>query len=439
MKKTYVLDTNILLSDPNAIYAFGDNDVVIPSVVLEELDSKKKLQDELGRNARHVARELDSLRSFGKLHEGVKLRNGGTLKIYTHDYLSPIFEKFLDNKNDNAILAVADELTETSLDTKVILLSKDVLVRVKADTISVESEDYQNDKIVTGEDELYKGYSILQIEDSLIDMFYKKKQLYDECFNKYPENHMFILKSEVHESKSAICRKSNGVVKPLYNYNDDYGYIFGTIAHKNVEQLMALELLMDDNVPIVTLSGKAGTGKTLLALAVALQKTMEDQVYRKILVGRPIVPMGKDIGYLPGEKDEKLRPWMQPIYDNLEFLFDCKDEAELNKLLQGYEDAIEIEALTYIRGRSIPDRIIIIDEAQNLSKHEVKTIASRLGENSKLILVGDPHQIDHPYLDAYSNGLTYIIEKLKDQKEVGHITLSRGERSNISQIVADLL
>lgn len=439
MKKTYVLDTNILLSDPNAIYAFGDNDVVIPSVVLEELDSKKKLQDELGRNARQVARELDSLRSFGKLHEGVKLRNGGTLKIYTHDDLSPIFEKFLDNKNDNAILAVADELTETSLDTKVILLSKDVLVRVKADTISVESEDYQNDKIVTGEDELYKGYSILQIEDSLIDLFYKKKQLYDERFNKYPENHMFILKSDVHESKSAICRKSNGVVKPLYNYNDDYGYIFGTIAHKNVEQLMALELLMDDNVPIVTLSGKAGTGKTLLALAVALQKTMEDQVYRKILVGRPIVPMGKDIGYLPGEKDEKLRPWMQPIYDNLEFLFDCKDEAELNKLLQGYEDAIEIEALTYIRGRSIPDRIIIIDEAQNLSKHEVKTIASRLGENSKLILVGDPHQIDHPYLDAYSNGLTYIIEKLKEQKEVGHITLSRGERSNISQIVADLL
>ncbi|MNI64101.1 PhoH-like protein [compost metagenome] len=215
--------------------------------------------------------------------------------------------------------------------------------------------------------------------------------------------------------------------------------VFGSIMHKNVEQMMALELLLDNSISIVTLSGKAGTGKTLLALATALQLTLDDQKYRKVLVGRPIVPMGKDIGYLPGEKDEKLRPWMQPIYDNLEFLFDTKKPGEIDKIMMGMQGELQVEALTYIRGRSIPNQFIIIDEAQNLSRHEVKTIATRLGEGSKLVLVGDPAQIDHPYLDAYSNGLTYFIETMKDQKEVAHISLVHGERSNISQLCADLL
>ena len=437
MKKAFVLDTNILLSDPTAIYAFDNNDVIIPSVVLEELDSKKKLMDELGRSARYISRELDSLRENGKLHEGVKLPNGGHLKIMTHNNNSLIFDKFFDNKNDNAIIDVAYQLTQANLneDIKVVLLSKDVLVRVKADTIGVAAEDYHNDRVIASEDDLYKGYSVLAVEDELINKFYKKKRIKDERFDNYPENHMFILKGT--NSKSAVGRKFNGELHPFYHYTGDM--VFGSIVHKNVEQMMALELLLNDDIPIVTLAGRAGTGKTLLALVAALQKVLDDQQYRKVLVGRPVVPMGKDIGFLPGEKDEKLRPWMQPIYDNLEFLFDCKTEAELEKIMSGYEKTIQIEALTYIRGRSIPRQWIIIDEAQNLSKHEVKTIATRLGENSKLVLVGDPAQIDTPYLDAYSNGLTYFIETMKDQKETAHISLTRGERSNISQLCADLL
>lgn len=437
MKKAFVLDTNILLSDPSAIYAFDNNDVIIPSVVLEELDSKKKLMDDLGRSARYISRELDSLREIGKLHEGVKLPNGGHLKIMTHNNNSLIFDKFFDNKNDNAIIDVAYQLTQANLneDIKVVLLSKDVLVRVKADTVGVAAEDYHNDRVIASEDDLYKGYSVLDVEDELINKFYKKKRIKDERFENYPENHMFILNGL--NNKSAVGRKHNGELHPFYQYTGEL--VFSTIKHRNIEQMMALELLLDDSISIVTLSGKAGTGKTLLALATALQKTLDDQKYRKVLVGRPIVPMGKDIGYLPGEKEEKLRPWMQPIYDNLEFLFDTKKPGEIDKIMMGMQGELQVEALTYIRGRSIPNQFIIIDEAQNLTRHEVKTIATRLGEGSKLVLVGDPAQIDHPYLDAYSNGLTYFIETMKDQKEVAHISLSKGERSNISQLCADLL
>lgn len=436
MKKVYVLDTNILLSDPNAIYAFGDNDVVIPAVCLSELDSKKKQMDEIGANARSVARELDRIREDGKLHQGVKLRTGGTLTIITHNPNSPMFEKFVDINNDDYIISVAYDLSERSLDTKVILLSKDILVRIKADTVSVTSEDYQQDKVAVSESDLYQGYSELYVDDEVINFFYRSKYLDREEFSHYPENHMFVLRSNTSESMSAVCRKKDGELIPLYNYMNNP--VFG-IRHKSVEQMMALELLLDDDVKIVTLSGKAGTGKTLLALASALHKTLDEQMYRKVLVARPIVPMGKDLGYLPGEKEEKLRPWMQPIYDNLEVLFGSNDELELDATLAGYEDIIKVEALTYIRGRNIPYQYIILDEAQNLNKLEAKTIATRLAEGAKLVMVGDPEQIDHPHLDMYSNGLTHVIERLKGQKEVGHITLKRGERSTIAQICADLL
>jgi PhoH-like ATPase len=441
MRKIYVLDTNCVLADPMAIYAFGDNEVVLPSVLLEEVDSKKKLADELGRNARHFSRELDKLRETGALHEGVPLENGGTLRVEFHKADSPIFEAFLDTKNDNAIIAIAHHLKEVSPDAEVIMVSKDTLVRIKADTVSVRAEDYQHDKVAHSEDELYKGYSVVHVEDEVIDGFYADKFIKaGKQFKDYPENHLFVLKS-FDETKSAIARKVidkriNKLV-PLYNYKEKEE-VFG-IKAKNVEQKMALELLLDDDVPLVTLSGKAGTGKTLLALAAALKKTLDEEVYDRILVARPVVPMGKDIGYLPGEKEEKLRPWMQPIYDNLEFLFGSKNEAELNKTLSGYEDNIKVEALTYIRGRSIPNQFIIIDEAQNLSKHEAKTIATRIGEGSKVVFVGDPHQIDSPYLDMYSNGLTHIIEKMKEEKVYGHVTLTRGERSTLAQLCADLL
>jgi PhoH-like ATPase len=426
MRTTYVLDTNVLLSDGNALTAFSNSDVVIPSVVLEELDSKKKLMDELGRNARYISRQLDGFRELGKLHEGVQLENGSILKVVIHNPNSIVFDAFLDDKNDNAIIAVAHFLTETNPDT--ILVSKDVLVRIKADIVNVQAEDYQYDKVASSEDDLYQGYTEILVDDGLIDEFYKGKGLKaTKDFSSFDENHFFILKSNLLNNKSAICKRSGKKLVPLYNYSDNMG-VFG-LTHKNVEQMMALELLLDDSIPLVTLSGKAGTGKTLLALATALHKTEDERKYTKVLVARPVVPMGKDIGFLPGEKEEKLRPWMQPIYDNLEFLFDCKSEKELSQTLTGYEDIIKVEALTYIRGRSIANQFIIIDEAQNLSQHEVKTIATRMGEGSKLVLVGDPYQIDNPYL----------IEKMKSVKETGHITLQRGERSTLAQLCADML
>jgi len=435
-KTIYVLDTNVLLSDPNAIYSFGDNNIVLPSVVLEELDAKKKLMDEIGRNARYISRMLDELRQKSSLHDGVLLQNGGFLQVIIHKQDSDIFDIFYDNKNDNAIISVAKDLSKDNPNT--ILVSRDVLVRVKADIVSVKSEDYQFDKIVDSEDELYKGYSEIYVEDELIDFFYKEKFIkVNSKLENFPDNHYFILKSDLNENKTAIGRKVKNKIVPLYNYTGKSD-VFG-LRHKNVQQLMALDLLLDDSVPIVTLSGKAGTGKTLISLAAGLHQKLDLQKYNKVLVARPIVPMGKDIGYLPGEKEEKLRPWMQPIYDNLEFLFDCNSDDDLDKTLQGYENIIHIEALTYIRGRSIPKQFIIIDEAQNLSQHEVKTIATRIGEGSKLVLCGDPYQIDSPYLDMYSNGLTYVIEKLKNYSISGHITLSRGERSTLAQLCADIL
>jgi PhoH-like ATPase len=431
MTKIYILDTNVLLSDPNAMYTFEDNDVVIPSVVLQELDSKKKLMDELGRNARYVSRQLDKLREKGKLHEGVVLPNGGTLKVISPPAKSYVYDTFLDNSVDTAIIALADMMQELKEDTKVIVVSKDVLVRVKADAF-VNAEDYLNDKVISAKDDKYTGITELYVDSEDINIFFKERKLYS--LEKYPENHFVVLKNG---QQSALTKYKNGYLIPLYNYDEDES-VFGIFA-KNMEQRLALELLLDENIPLVTISAKAGTGKTLLALASALKQTQDVQKYNKVIVARPIVAMGKDLGYLPGELAEKLKPWMQPIYDNLEFLFNCKNQDELSKMLAGYEDIIQVEALTYIRGRSIPNQFIIIDEAQNLSKHEVKTILTRVGENSKIVLVGDPDQIDHPYLDAYNNGLTYVIEKMKDLKESGHVTLVRGERSGLAQLCADIL
>jgi PhoH-like ATPase len=443
MKKIYVLDTNIMLQDPLAPFnAFEDNDIVIPAIVLEELDNKKRNPDELGRNARHFSRLMDALRAEGKLHDGIPTPSGGSIKVeLNHVSFEKMQQHFGEFTNDNRILAVAYNLQEEEKvkhePKPVILVSKDTLVRVKADVLGIEAQDYQNDRVVSPDD-IYQGFRELTVHPSLIDTFYSNRFLNIEELAPavlYP-NEFVILKDEFGSKKSALAKLNAGEkkIQPLFMEDEP---VWG-ISARNAQQRMALELLMNDEIPLVSLKGKAGTGKTLLTLAVALNKVEDEKKYKKLLIGRPVVPMGKDIGYLPGEKDEKLRPWMQPIYDNLEYLFSTKKEGDLERILMGL-GSVQVEALTYIRGRSIPNQFIVIDEAQNLSKHEVKTIVSRAGEGSKVVLIGDPDQIDHPYLDSASNGLTYVIEKFKDQAIAGHISLEKGERSLLAQLAADLL
>jgi PhoH-like ATPase len=445
MKKIFVLDTNVLLHDPQSLYSFHDNELIIPAVVLEEIDSKKRLADELGRNARSVSRLLDGMRELGRLHEGISLPGGGVLKVeLNHRSFVRVQEMFGEMSSDNRILAVAlnyhleqEKLPEEER-RSVVLISKDVLVRIKADVLGLEAQDYLSDRVVEFSD-LYGGCLTLHVHPSVIDEFYTYRFLSVSHLQLrsalYP-NEFVILRDEMGTSKSALLKVSldGARLEPLFLSNDP---VWGITA-RNAQQRMALELLLSDDIPLVTLSGKAGTGKTLLALAAGLLKVEDEHKYKKLLIARPVVPMGKDIGYLPGEKEEKLRPWMQPIYDNLEYLFDTKKAGDIEKILMGM-GSIQVEALTYIRGRSIPGQFIIIDEAQNLTRHEVKTIVSRVGEGSKIVLLGDPGQIDHPYLDSVSNGLTHTVERFKQESISGHITLEKGERSRLAQFAADLL
>lgn len=443
MKKIFVLDTNVLLQDPNAVFAFEDNEVVIPATVLEEIDAKKRLADEIGRNARYVSRLLDGFRAKGRLQEGIPLESGGSIKVeLNHRSFLKLQDVFGEMTSDNRILAVAlnyhMEEQNKEEPKPVVLVSKDTLVRIKADVLGLVAQDYLSDRVVPFSD-MYPGCVTLMVHPSVIDEFYSYRFLSVKSLNVGFDLHpheFVILKDEMGTSKSALLKvNSEGKkLEPLYLSNEP---IWG-IGARNAQQRMALELLLNDDIPLVTLTGKAGTGKTLLALAAGLMKVEDEHKYKKLLIARPVVPMGKDIGYLPGEKEEKLRPWMQPIYDNLEFLFDTKKPGDIEKILAGL-GSIQVEALTYIRGRSIPGQFIIIDEAQNLSRHEVKTIVSRVGEGSKIVLMGDPEQIDHPYLDASSNGLTYVVERFKAESVSGHITLERGERSKLAQLAADLL
>ncbi|SFA76185.1 PhoH-like ATPase [Bacillus sp. cl95] len=442
LSKIYVLDTNVLLQDPYSIFSFEDNEVVIPAVVLEEVDSKKRYMDEVGRNARQVSRIVDSLRQTGRLHEKISLENGGSLRIeLNHRSFHELQDIFVEKTNDNRILAVAKNLSdeeETKENGKlVILVSKDALVRVKADAIGLYAEDFLSDRVVEV-DHIYTGFHEVYVPLEVLGKFYEKGELSLSEITNHPfyPNQFLIMKDALGSSSSAI-----GMVertgKKVRKLNMNHDHVWG-IHPRNVQQTMAIELLLRKDLPLVTMIGKAGTGKTLLALASGLMQTEDLRDYKKLIVARPIVPLGKDLGYLPGEKQEKLRPWMQPIYDNLEFLFNTKKPGELDAILAGM-GSIEVEALTYIRGRSIPDQYIIIDEAQNLTKHEVKTILTRVGEGSKVVLMGDPEQIDHPYLDAYNNGLTYVVEKFKDQMISGHIKLLKGERSGLARLAADLL
>ena len=427
---TYVLDTNVLLHDAKALHAFKNSTIVIPLDVLEELDQFKKNPDEVGRNARKVIRELDQLRGAGSLTEGVRI-NGGVVRVLA-DCLPQSIPHGMDLQvADNRILLCAKFLEETGQGPAVVV-SKDINARIKGDALGIRTEDFEANKVNI--DELYKGWEERDVAPEELEQFYRGGGLHPSW--PAQPNECFILRSTANSQQSAIgVRNANGRVEPLRNGD---AHPWG-IRPLNVQQKFALELLLDDRVQLVTLVGGAGTGKTLLALATGLTKVMDERVYAKVFVSRPIMPLGRDIGYLPGTKDEKLEHWMQPIFDNLKLLTDSSydDEDKLQYLLDS--KVLEMEAVTYIRGRSLPRQYIIIDEAQNLTPHETKTIISRAGSATKVILTGDPYQIDNPYLDASSNGLTYVVERFKGQDLFGQVLLTRSERSPLAALAASLL
>jgi PhoH-like ATPase len=440
MKKIFVLDTNVLLHDPRAIFSFEDNDVVVPIVVIEELDKFKKGIDEMGRNARQVSRILDEYRQKGKLSQGVKLEGGGCLRVeLNHQSPDRLPSELIAAKADNRILATALNLKHDDL--PVILVTKDTNLRIKADALGMKAEDYESDTIML--DELYSGETELAVGPGAIDEFYAKGELPPAEPKPFP-NQFALLKNSANPSQTALARyhQQKSALVPIVSTKHG---IWGINA-RNKQQQFALDLLLNDDIRLVTLVGRAGTGKTLLALAAGLEKTIESRTYQRLVVSRPVFPLGKDIGFLPGDIEEKLRPWMQPIRDNLDFLMGASTTAAAGRAkgkkdLQSLFDLgmIEVEPLTYIRGRSMPNQYLIVDEAQNLTPHEIKTIITRAGEGTKVVLTGDPYQIDNPYIDSSSNGLTFVVDRFKDEPIAGHITLVKGERSDLAELAATLL
>lgn len=437
--KNYVLDTNVLLHDPQAIYKFEDNTVIVPLTVIEEIDRFKKEQSETGRNARQISRVIDGFRQQAKLVDGVPLDRGGTFKvaIYREEFLNKLPPELQVDQGDNRILAVAKDLQENSPVGSVFFITKDINLRIKADTIGMIAEDYQSDKISV--DKLYTGATELLVSREAVDQFYEMGHL--ELEEEFNANQGITLIDETNPSHSAIGRYDlmNQRLTTLLRVPKEG--VWG-IHPRNREQQFAFDLLLNDDVQLVSLVGKAGTGKTLLAIAAGLLKTADESVYSRLLVSRPVFPMGRDLGFLPGDVEEKLAPWMQPIFDNVELLLSSVDEGGRRK--HGYRELIdmglmEIEPLTYIRGRSIPRQYMIVDEAQNLTPHEIKTIITRAGEGTKIVLTGDPYQIDNPYVDSASNGLIYAVERMKGQEIAGHMTLSKGERSPLAELAANLL
>jgi PhoH-like ATPase len=440
MKKIFVLDTNVLLHDPRAIFSFEDNDVIIPIVVIEELDKFKKDVNEIGRNARQVSRILDEHRQKGKLSQGVQLEGGGNLRVeLNHQSPECLPNELIATKADNRILATALNLKNDNL--PVILVTKDTNLRIKADALGMRAEDFESDTI--GIDELFPGETELLVQPGAIDDFYAKGELQPGEPKPFP-NQFALLKNSANPSQTALARYSQQKQAFVPITGVKHG-VWGVNA-KNKQQQFALDLLLNDDIRLVTLVGKAGTGKTLLALAAGLEKTIEARTFQRLVVSRPVFPLGKDIGFLPGDIEEKLKPWMQPIRDNLDFLMGASSQgvtgrAKGKKDLQGLFDLgmIEVEPLTYIRGRSMPNQYLIVDEAQNLTPHEIKTIITRAGEGTKVVLTGDPYQIDNPYIDSSSNGLTFVVERFKEEPIAGHITLVKGERSDLAELAATLL
>ena len=434
MRKIFVLDTNVLIHDPYSIYNFRGNDIYLPIEVIEEID-KLKQKPNTAIHARMASRVLEEIRKKGNLSDGIELPNDIFFKVEKTADISMLPEGLRKDVIDNHIIAVVMGIKKREPDRKVIFVTKDINLRIKADAVGVEVEDYSTDKVVY--DDLDKGYMEIEISKEIFDKFNKSGKIDISEFNlefKLTPNFFFIFKCRQEETAGRVIGDK---VKKFLNGDIN---AWGARA-RNQEQRFAMELLMDDNVKAVSLVGKAGTGKTLLAIAAGLEQVVERKKYSKLYIARPIIPMGKDLGFLPGNEKDKLRPWMQPIFDNIEFLSDVKGDKAGEKVITGLESMglLKVEALTYIRGRSMPNAFIIIDEAQNLTPLEIKTIITRVGENTKIVFTGDPYQIDSAYLDANTNGLTYMADKLKNEKIAGHITLVKGERSPLAEIAAKLL
>ena len=429
MVKNYILDTNVLIHDPNCIFKFEDNNLIIPFPVIEEIDKLKTRSDKVAKSARDVARILDSLRDGMPLQKGVKLQNGGTLKILAIEKNDPKYKmpSYLGESKDNFILYYALYLKEVDKNFKTIIVSKDLNLRIKADALGIESQDYLSDKIDI--ELLPDGYIIIDNPTKHLEI--KDTYTYSELgLNEEPYPNTYL---KYGEKLLRYNKKKQAFEKIQMTFNS---VIFG-ITPRSAEQVFALDALLDPDIPFVTLVGIAGTGKTLLALAAGLYNILENKVYDRLLVSKPVIPMGKDIGYIPGGIEEKMRPWLQSIYDNLDFLFKGKGKKPEEYLTK--KDLLEIEVLSYIRGRTIPNQYMIVDEAQNLTPSEVKTILTRAGEGTKIVFTGDPYQIDNLYLDSSSNGLVYAASKFKGIDLAANITMKKGERSELATISAEIL
>lgn len=467
-RKIYVLDTNVLLFDSNAILGFGVHDIVIPIVVIEELDRFKKDLNDLGRNARTFSRLVDSLRQEGSLAEGVRLPQGGLLRVRLPEQedskLGGLDEKIADNRILQAVLYLYKKYPNRI----VTLVTKDTNMRLKADALGIPAEDYlqSSNKLESG----FTGVTNVTVSADMIEAIYRQKKISytdilegidEEELPEFYPNQFLIFANEQNGKQTALTRfvvpdsalnGDEGVLLQDAYRDQGYAQIVNPVVDsvwglkpRNREQLFALNLLLDPNIHCVTLTGLAGTGKTLMAIAAGLSMTMDRQLYRRLVVSRPIFPMGRDLGFLPGDVSEKLNPWMKPIFDNLEFLLggetQSKGARNTGPLYQPLLDQrlLEVEPLTYIRGRSIPQQYLIVDEAQNLTPHEVKTVISRAGEGTKIVLTGDPNQIDNPYVDASSNGLSYVVERFANSPLAGHVQLLRGERSPLANLAAQQL
>lgn len=440
MAINYILDTNVLLFDPQAIYHFGADRVIIPLEVIEEIDSFKHDPSELGRSSRTVAQIIDGLRARGSLGEGVTLDTGGSLRVVcepmSRKTIAPLLDNRPENRVANSILSCAIGFTRDHPQQTTAVITKNVNLRVKADALGIEARDY--DVAPARDTDMITGWHVMDVDPVVVDQLRNGRPVTLPTLDACPNEYVFVrAKEDVKHAQACRVARDGSQIHPLL---DTTRTVCG-IRALNLEQTFTLDALLADEIKLVTLAGKAGTGKTLLAIAAGLQQVFGEDRYHRLLVFRPTMPVSRDLGYLPGDLDEKMRPWMQPVYDALELIRSQDRRSPIRTLPNDIMDCeeISIEPLTYIRGRSIPNQYIIIDEAQNLTPLEVKTAITRVGSGSKVILTGDPHQIDNPYVDSRSNGLTCLVDKFRSSPLAGHVTLVKGERSELAETAANLL